>query len=289
MISIPTPLPTLPTGPFSVTLDEPYATTNTCIASQDQNNAWDCSTGASLSITIGMQQTEPYVTLKFPQRIGGNKIQYGAQPPQLPGASSLLFMRDKSRKALDSGPAYTFQQTVDKVVIVRAQDFPGAIAKRGWRQTIRRWLGRERLEIDVSTLLEARDQGNRQSDWNMTNYASPTDKPWKCVWGGTLLSGFIYVEQNVDEQAQYPKAMKLVEKRPKKNRQKATCQQMTIAPNFELIPLKMDDGSFHIVPINEVAPVTYDEDNDYDEAASSSSRIRRRADGTRCECVWQST
>lgn len=292
-----TSLSALPTGTFAVTLDEPWTTTNSCLSSPEQNNAWDCSTGASLSISIGIQDSEPYVTLTYPPRIGGNKLQYGAQPPQLPGASSLLYMKDKSAMALKRGPAYAFQQPIDKIVLVRAEDFPGALAKRALWKRVKRWLGRKRVEADIPSLIKARDYvGNRQSDWNMTNYASPTDRPWKCVWGGTLLSGFIYVTQNVDEQAQYPRSMKLAEKRAKTNRSKATCQQMTIAPNLELVPLKKEDGSFNIVTLDELSPATLadgTDEYDYDsESQQPSSRIRRRDSpqtGDGCECVWQST
>ena len=285
------PPPALPTGSFSVTLDEPWVMTNSCLTDPNQNNAWDCSNGASLNITIAMQDNQPYVTLTYRPKPG--TIQYGAQPPQLStGPSSLLYMRDNSKSAFKRGPAYVFRQPFDKTVIVRSQDFPGAITKRSTSWSIKRWLGlqMEGLTVSGPTLFRR----VQQSDWNMTNYAAPNEKPWLCSWRGTQLSGYIYVTENVNQQAQYPKSMKLSEKRPIVNPTQPFCQQMVVGPDFSLTPLKQADGSVNLVNLQEEEVNGNDEPDDKPNGNRAQRRhqlFRREipVGGPRCECAWQST
>lgn len=280
------PPPALPTGSWQVTLDEPSITTNSCLTTVNQNNAWDCSNGASLNLTIGTQNNAPYVTLTYPYKPG--QIQYGAQPPQLAGASSLLFMSDTDRSAFKRGPAYVFKQPFDKTVIVRSQDFPGAVARRGLAWSVKRWLGVDYPPTIVTPPILRRQI--QQSDWNMTSIASPSDKPWQCVWKGTWLSAYIYVSQSVTQPSQYPKSLKITEKRPHVNPPQAFCQQMQIQPDFSMRPLKLADGSTNLVNLQEVESDTDDDGNSPGHLQQRS--LNRRQDyigGPRCQCTWLST
>ena len=282
-------LPAIPTGSFTVTLDEPSTTSNSCLTDALQNNAWDCSTGANLNVTIAMQNNAPYISLTYPMKPG--QIQYGAQPPQLSGPSSLLYIKDKSSFGSRRGNSYGFKQPFNKTVIVRSQDFPGAMAKRSLRWAFRRWLNHHYEERSDSAILEGREL--QQSDWNMTSLASASDRPWLCTWNGTFLTGFIYVSTSVTQQLQYPKSMKILEKRPSMNPPPATCQQMEVQKDFTLTPLEFDDGSYNIVILDEESA---NADEDDDDPANHAARPRKpkrqitgQIGGPRCECAWQST
>ena len=289
-VASPSGVPPIPTGSFTVTLDQPSTTTNSCLTDTLQNNAWDCSTGANLNVTINLQNNAPYISLTYPSNPG--QIQYGAQPPQLNGPSSLLYMRDKSASATGLGNAYGFKQPFNKTVIVRSQDFPGAMAKRSLRWAFRRWLTHQFDTISSSDVLESRQL--QQSDWNMTSLASVSDKPWLCTWNGTFLTGFIYVATSVTSQPQYPKSMKIIEKRPMMNPPPATCQQMQVQKDFTMKPLTLDDGSYNIALLQEQTGSDEDDNDANSQAMRESHRWRKRAEdgqigGPRCECAWQST
>lgn len=106
---------------------------------------------------------------------------YGAQPPQFQGDSPVnLFMSDKEEP--NRGPAAFFQQSFDKVVILREGEFFASASKR-W------FTGRG--EYQNHGVLNERGNAGEESE-----YAKVTDKPWFCYWNETLLEGFIFVTQD---------------------------------------------------------------------------------------------
>ena len=271
----PTNMPTIPTGSFAVTLNDPTVITSACLTEPVQNNSWDCSNGATLNIVINLtpQSSSPYVSLTYPPLPNG-QIRYGAQPPQLSGPTNLVLSKDKS--AFNNGPAYAFEQFFNKTVIVRAEDFPGAIPlskrDRGW--SMKRWFQDSAVWEGLSMLSKRQEQ---ESDWNQTEYASPTDRPWLCFWNQTILDGFIYVTENVNAAASaapsagalapasssprkrqvplnlapYPKAIKIEERRNGHNTILPYCQQMQVLQNGQLGTVAKDDGTLNIVNIAE--------------------------------------
>ena len=93
-------------------------------------------------------------------------------------------MSDK--EGLSRGPAFFFQQAFDKIVVVREPDFSTTSVKRSFSET---------GEYDELAALEDRDLNlNGPPD----AIASPTSKPWYCYWNGTILEGFIFVEQDTN-------------------------------------------------------------------------------------------
>jgi hypothetical protein len=83
-----------------------------------------------------------------------------------------------------SGPAWFFEMTYDKVVILPPNTFPpSANSKRR----------EEERHND-------RDQGQPVGGFTgRKNVLQPGDKPWFCYWNGTLLETFIYVSTSISD------------------------------------------------------------------------------------------
>lgn len=187
-------------------------------------------------------------------------IYYGSQPPQLNQPAPLVPMNDKDD--FDKGPAYVFQQSYDKLVIVHERDLPGGV-QSSKRSFIKRWLYGDGPESLGS--LMGRQENDEDDEWTSQSMAKPGDKPWFCHWNNTTLEGFIFVTQDANASASasdaspsaaatssgsgpfdgsrlkrqgpasrsYPKSLKIEERRPLKPSQ-AYCQQMQILYNLQL-------------------------------------------------------
>ena len=321
LLSTPAHMPTVPTGSYAVTLNNPSTTSNSCITDAQQNNAWDCATGAILQIDIEMttsnQGPSPYINIQYPGPPKNRPIRYGAQPPELTGPTDLVLMRDRS--AFHRGPAYTFQQPFNKTVVVRENDFPGSVpnnpGKRDLRSYMKRWLD---LAADV-TGFSKRQYGAENSDFDQNLYAGPTDRPWYCFWNGTYLDGFIYVydqaqhssaaatpsasPQNHKRQSPsngpaYPKTIKIEERRDDFH-SPAYCQQFQVLDNWRLGAVSKPDGSRNIVYISkeESDPTSPYHQNQATKNRNGGSKSRRAllqkramsSGGSLCECSWGNT
>lgn len=196
----------------------------------------------------------------------------------------------KDRNNWNKGPAYFFQQSYNKTVIVRERDMPPGYphSKRSSSGMFRRWISGGQ-EIDGAMDLHERDQ----SDWANNEYASITDKPWFCFWNETMLEGFIYVTQDqagtpsrptaVSTGAysvlsgtslaaptsaghkrqqpspatlHYPKVVKLEERRLYRSAVQPYCQQMQILNNYQPGPLAdPSNGQLIQIQLTESEPL----------------------------------
>lgn len=134
----------------------------------------------------------PAISLSYPTAPGA-QIRYGAQPPVLHGSPVILSLNSDSSTPM-RGPAWSFQQTYTKVVIVRQQDLPGPSASSK-RSFLRRWFSDDDGFDDSASLFE-RDSLFTDSQW-----AKAGERPWYCYWNGTELEGFIFVTQKADDDA----------------------------------------------------------------------------------------
>ena len=323
--STPVNMPAIPTGSFAATLNDPSVLNSGCLSEPAQNNSWDCSTGASLNVVVNTtppgQGSSPYITLTYPA-LPNSQIRYGAQPPQLSGPTKLILGQD--RKDPNMGLAYTFAQKFNKTVIVRAEDFPGAIplSRRDKDWSVKRWLG-DVGGKEVEMLPKREEQ---QSDWNQTDYAGPKDRPWLCFWNNTILDGFIYVAEHVDQLSgsqsstaqaavpsrvskrqtplnlpEYPRAIKIEERRKTYNTIQPYCQQMQVLQNGQLGKVTKEDGvTLNIVNITASEGETYgtqvyDNNSPGDSGGGSGqhNQYQSRKRGNRqlsgCQCTWKNT
>ena len=275
-------------------------------------------------------QSVPMVSLNY-SAVPIAPIRYGAQPPQLNGPSPLVLMenRDDSTR----GPAYTFVQPYNKTVILREDDLPGGYPPPK-RSLLERWSFNEEA-VDKPARLHERDD----STWGSDSIAQPTDKPWYCFWNGTILEGFIFITQNASSSAsenttspsaaatseayyqgtnqppskrqasssplQYPKLVKIEERRPQYNCVQPYCQQMQILNTGQPGPLQNPiTGDLIIVNLTESEPPFQHQAQEvpggeggpsgpWDSAPTTGGQPRRRSHNKRqslnpCQCGWTS-
>ena len=231
------------------------------------------------------------------------QIRYGAQPPSLPAPVNMNLMRDKYN--LDDGPAYFFQQTYNKTVILKAQDL--AIGSQRSKRSAQDW-----------SLLEERGQ----SSWGLNEFVNIADRPWYCFWNGTFLEGFIYVTQkegspsasNVAAASSfasatptgsaskgkrqaglatagttYPKVIKIEERRPVRNPPQPYCQQMQIMNGGQPAPYE-PNGQPIIVNLTESEPPTLAQQQLQAPPPPSPNKHKdKRQSGpiSKCVCEWR--
>lgn len=256
LTSTPADLPALPSGTFAISLDNSVLNTNSCL-SNGQSCAWDCATGADLSMVVAMADPNaPEISLLYPTP-SDDHIHYGSQPPHLNRPANMVLMKDKDD--FNKGPAYWFQQQYDKLVIVHEADLHGAIPSPK-RSFFKRWFYDNGLKNHGSL------KGRQDDDtWASNTFVRPGERPWFCYWNNTVLEGFIYITQDANLSASasntspsaaatssgssewsrsrlkrqstttssaYPKSVKIEERRPLKPSQ-PYCQQLQILNTYQ--------------------------------------------------------
>jgi hypothetical protein len=180
MTASPTGLPTLPTGTFGLPISAPSTKQQTCLVNSAQASSWSCNIAMTTPYTISISElpnassnlANNEVSLSYGNNSFGGWYAYGAQPPVLMSSKVLNLVIDSQDPS--SGPAWFFEMTYDKVVILPPNAFtPSANSKR-----------------------KEKERHNDKPFGEFTgrkNVLQPGDKPWFCYWNGTLLETFIYV------------------------------------------------------------------------------------------------
>ena len=258
-------------------------------------------------------------------------IRYGAQPPQLEHPSPLVLMKDRDDPT--RGPAYMFVQLYNKTVILREDDLLGGYPPPK-RSLLERWSFNEEA-VDKPTGLHERDD----STWESDSIAKPAQRPWYCFWNGTILEGFIFITENASTSAsenttspsaaatseayyqgsyqpprkrqasssplQYPKMVKIEERRSQFNCVKPYCQQMQILNTGQPGPLHNPiTGDLIIVNLDESEPPFQHQEQEipggeggpsgpWDSTLTTGGQARRRSHNKRqspnsCQCEWTS-
>ena len=319
LASTPANLPALPTGIFAVSLDNSVSNTNSCLINSAQSCAWDCATGANLSMVVTLAGSNtPQISLSYPTSSDGS-IRYGAQPPQLNQTANLVLMDD--RDDFNKGPGYVFQQQYNKIVVVHEADLPGGTSS--WKRSLLgRWFYDKGLENRGSLI------GRQEDDeWTSDSIARPVDRPWFCYWNNTILEGFIFVTQDASASASasgtslsaaatssgsssfpgsrfkrqspsslsfYPKSVKIEERRPLKPIQ-PYCEQMQILDNYQLGPvmntIQLSEIESQSLIQNQATQGMAGSVSLQAPAASPSGFPRKRANmdttpPSSCQCGW---
>lgn len=258
-------------------------------------------------------------------------VHYGAQPPQLDDQSPLVLMENRDDPT--RGPAYIFGQLYNKTVILREEELPGGYL-RPKRSLFERWSLNEEV-TDKSSRLHERDDSTSGSD----SIVQPSDKPWYCFWNGTILEGFIFLTQSANYSAsesttsayaavtseaypqqmnrpprkrqtspglpQYPKMIKIEERRSPYNCVQPYCQQMQILNTGQPGPLRsLTTNELIIVNLTELEPPFEHQEQEVSEdeggppgpwasAPTTGGQPRRRSHTKRqyhnsCQCAWTS-
>lgn len=190
---IPTPIPTLPplpTGQFALPLGVAQESSPNCLRESDQLLAWSCKMSVvPLLLTVNFTITNPArgpmpvaAIEPFTKPDGG--IQYGVQPPVLRN-NPLQLVLDQDYRAYS--PAWHFQKTYDKVVILGSRDFPAGASLRV----------REPDENGSRSKKRGRDGDTPQKPGFRHRFqVQPGDTPWYCIWNQTFIEAYIYVSNN---------------------------------------------------------------------------------------------
>ncbi|KAL4896957.1 hypothetical protein BDV59DRAFT_169431 [Aspergillus ambiguus] len=246
--STPLNLMPAPTGEWVIPAD-PKNSSKFCISDyEDYRSSWSCMTQGKIPIEITGSDEHRNITFGSDTSFTSSSLSYGAQAPLLPNPTQALsLMLDSSDLSL--GPALTFFSLFDKLVVVPQDTFPSEVSTK-----------RSVSESDV--LLHA---------FQRKETAHIGDKPWFCWWNNTVMEFFLYLNQttkeaqysntitstvtrieptpssesSVDKRDQslenYPRRIKIEEKRDYADAQPPYCQQMQV----------MDDGT-----IQTVSPAT---------------------------------
>lgn len=318
--SPPSNLPMLPKGPFGVPLGQPTEALSSCLSQPGQVQAWSCVSDAYMGMNVtpadyGSTRVSVFSTLP-----ANTPLHYGPQLPVLLSQTSFLQLVTDDNNPT-RGPAYFFQQTYDKVVILPTQAFSS--------QSTKRWAS----EVPEESSVEERDDGFQYT-------IRPGNKPWYCFWNSTVLEGFIYVTLNISGASQtntsdlvnsllssaaatsagsvvshsgtsgshsrehfetrdapwtstipacYPKVVKVEERRNTVNAVQPYCQQMQILDDMSAVPLPNSTTSITYIPLKETEQtVQRRAEGDAKDFVDGRERKRRRNSLSSCSCEWLS-
>ncbi|GME42132.1 uncharacterized protein LTHEOB_5489 [Neofusicoccum parvum] len=120
-IPIPTGLPQLPLGKYALPIRSPDVSSNECLTSSEQNDAWSCNVeGPPLEINLGTSGKANSFAMWLQPLENTTAINYGSQAPNIkPQSLSLVTDLDNPT----DGPAWHFQTLYDKIVILRPEEF----------------------------------------------------------------------------------------------------------------------------------------------------------------------
>ncbi|KAL0264150.1 hypothetical protein SLS55_000096 [Diplodia seriata] len=185
---IPTGLPALPVGKYALPIRSPDVSSNECLTSSGQNDAWSCNVdGPPLEINVKSYGKANSYAMWLSPLENNTGVNYGSQAPNIePQALSLVTDLDNPT----DGPAWHFQTLYDKIVILRPDEF-AAGAQYEKREAQSSSSG------DDSSYSPYPPAGfDMPSGFRSRHQVVAGDKPWYCIWNSTFLETFIYVEQN---------------------------------------------------------------------------------------------
>ncbi|OJD40582.1 uncharacterized protein BKCO1_1000640 [Diplodia corticola] len=178
---IPTGLPALPVGKYALPIRSPDVSSNECLTSSGQNDAWSCNVdGPPLEINVKSYGKANSYAMWLSPLDNTTGVNYGSQAPNIdPQALSLVTDLDNPT----DGPAWHFQTLYDKIVILRPEDFAAGSEY-------------EKRDAQFASDPYPPDGFNMPSGFRSRHQVVAGDKPWYCIWNSTFIETFIYVEQN---------------------------------------------------------------------------------------------
>ncbi|PWY92507.1 hypothetical protein BO70DRAFT_367626 [Aspergillus heteromorphus CBS 117.55] len=255
----PTNLLTLPTGQFVIPAS-PKNQSKFCVADSDYRSSWGCLNSGKIPILVQGTDDESNITFEDTYSSSSSSLTYGAQQPVFSNPTQNMSMMMDSND-LSFGPALTFITLYDKLVVVPQDSFPSsASSKRDYVTT-----------DEVAANMYSRKQ-----------VAQAGDKPWFCWWNSTVMEFFLYMNETTKEAAyssssaivtataqatqgssssnsaskrsssslpDYPRRIKMEEKRDHPGATNPYCQQMQVLDDGEIGPISQTT-----LEIKEVQP-----------------------------------
>ncbi|CAI7578870.1 unnamed protein product, partial [Penicillium glandicola] len=258
LISTPTNIKQIPTGNYMVPASYQNGS-GLCVEDSNYGKAWKCLQSPS-EVEIYIGETNGHHSIVFDSTAPTTTFTYGAQAPYWPSSPTQALSMAVDTTDLGMGPALFFLAPFDKLVIVPEDTFSSSLSKRAWVE-----------------------DGWAQADAykNLKQTAATGDKPWFCWWNNTMMEFFLYVNQstsaassttastNSDMAAStagsnagskrdstttdYPRRIKMEERRDDPSRESPYCQQMQVRSDGGLALLS---GSVINVEEREPTPTT---------------------------------
>jgi hypothetical protein len=174
--AVPTDIPPLPTGTYSLAIATPSVSQQNCLDSPSLYSAWSCaippdSIDVSVSLLVGGSKTGCYKIKIGSSDEGIMSYTYGTQPPIIESEQILNLVNDTDESQW--GPAWYFEVAYNKLVVVPEDDLPSPSNYK-----------RDDLNL--------RDD---DQDSSRKGTAQTGDKPWFCYWNNTVLETFLYVNR----------------------------------------------------------------------------------------------
>ncbi|KAJ5135097.1 uncharacterized protein N7515_004375 [Penicillium bovifimosum] len=258
LIPTPTNLKTIPTGHYMVPAGYQNGS-GLCVDESNYGKAWKCMQApGELDVYVG--ETKGHHSIVFDYGAPTTTFTYGAQAPYWPAEPTQALRMAIDTTDADLGPALFFLAPFDKLVIVPEDTFSSSLSRRSYV-----------------------DDGWSQADAykSATQSVEVGDKPWFCWWNNTMMEFFMYVNQStsysvgstasvnsdmasgtagvhVDKRVDssvddYPRRIKIEERRDDPTRLSPYCQQMQIRKNGGLALLS---GQIINIEENEPTPTT---------------------------------
>ena len=165
-----------PTGNFSLFVNSPSGSSNSCLGSKQQM-AWACTGGpTTLGISVQNPMTSAATVELAAPPSAPNFLLYGDQHPAIQGKVSASYNLDPG--ARDSGAALYFHATYEKQVLLPFSDISTSPSKRFIKRS--HILPRATHKIPDQALL------------------------WDCRWPNTDMDGYIYVNEPIHGDAGNP-------------------------------------------------------------------------------------
>ncbi|OJK05244.1 hypothetical protein ASPACDRAFT_56627 [Aspergillus aculeatus ATCC 16872] len=261
--STPINLLALPTGQYVIPAS-PKNQSKFCVAESDYRVTWSCMNSGDIPVAVGGTDTQRSIT--FEDTTYSSSLSYGAQAPVLSNPTQNLSMAYDLNDA-SFGPALHFWTTFDKLVVVPQDSFPTHASSK-------RSLSEDEL---LATMLVRKD------------VAKAGDKPWFCWWNSTIIEFFLYINETTkdaqysatatsssyvqatggssssgsgsssssntntnskrDAVSDYPRRIKMEEKRENPGAPSPYCQQMQVLDDGSVGPISQET-----VQVKEVQP-----------------------------------
>lgn len=244
--TLPPHMSALPTGNYVIPMSNKNLS-KFCLADADYRASWSCSQRGSIPVNIEQVDDRMHASISFESDPYSGSFTYGAQAPHLPTPTQSMKMVQDTND-IDLGPALFFMTSFDKLVIVPEDGFPSSsVSKRS--------IGED--EIMRKALYPRK-----------VSHAG--DQPWFCWWNSTIMEFFLYVNETTNESlygsatssngylstetgestrdkhsdiSDYPRRIKIEERRDYPNSKPPYCQQMSVLANGSIVtasPSTMD-------------------------------------------------
>ncbi|KAJ5683310.1 hypothetical protein N7462_006475 [Penicillium macrosclerotiorum] len=284
MTSTPTNIMSVPTGHYLI----PSVLRNSsrmCVEDDQFKRSWGCMDDPT-NFDVVVEESHGQHSIVFSNTGPTATFTYGAQPPILPTPTQALsYAIDTSEASM--GPALFFFTRFDKLVIVPESAFDSSSSSS------------KRSYVGDSSFLER---------LHRMETAQPGDKPWFCYWNQTVMEFFIYVNQSASDSSSgttastasdmtastataqsskredsvldYPRKIKIEERRDYSGTQAPYCQQMQVGSDGHIVGAIQNE----LINIKEMEPTpttTYINSN----GGSQQTYTAKAQYATPCYCL----